>query len=158
MVHSESELQTQIDKEFYKSVGKKLLSGKDISDTEKACVFDAAVKFASNMVDENPEAVRDLPKENKDIRGHLNVIVLDRVVSLVQRGSSTDAFEKLKGELSDAFFVKKEKLVNEQLLAFLSSSLDKYFETPSSYEVDKNMPSIVKAVDRIIPTRIKIDE
>lgn len=152
------DLQKQSEKEFYKSVGKKLLSGKEMDDTEKAVVFDIAVKYASNMVDERPEVLRDLPQGNKDIRDHLNVIVLDRVVSLVQRGSSTDAFEKLKDDLSGAFFVKKEKLLNEPLLAFLSTSLDDYFAAPLTYEVEKNIASIVRVVDRIIPARIKINE
>lgn len=151
------DLQKQSEKEFYKFVGKKLLSGKEMDDSEKAAIFDIAIKFASNIIDENPEAMRDLPAA-KDIRDHLNVIVLDRVVSLVQKGSSTNTFEKLKSNLCDNLFIKKEKLSNEPLLAFLGSSLDKYFETPLSYEVDKNMASIVKAVDRIIPSRIKISE
>lgn len=152
------ELQTQVDKEFYKSVGKKLLSGKEMNDPEKTTVFDIAVKFASDLVDKNPDALRDIPQINKNIRDHLNVIVLDRVVSLVQKGSSTDTFEKLKDELCDFLFIKKEKFANEPFLAFLGSGLDNYFEKQSSYEVDKNMASIVKAVDRIVPARIKPNE
>lgn len=158
MGNSELELQTQVDKEFYKSVGKKLLSGKEMSGLEKATVFDVAVKFASDMVDKTPDALRDFPQASKDIRDHLNVIVLDRVVSLVQKGSSTDTFEKLKDELCDFLFIKKEKLANEPLLSFLSNGLDNYFEAPSSYEVDRNMASIVKAVDRVVPTKIKPNE
>ena len=155
MGNSELELQTQVGKEFYKSIGKKLLSGKEMGDSEKEIVFDVAVKFASDIVDENPDALREIPQINKNIRDHLNVIVLDRVVSLVQKGSSTDTFEKLKDELCDKLFIEKDELANEPFLAFLGSGLDNYFEKQSSYEVDKNMASIVKAVDRVVPARIK---
>lgn len=137
---------------YYESIGKKFLSGKDLTDEEKNSIFGNAVEYASNLVDEKKEYIRDLSKKPQNVRSHLDVIVLDRVVSFYQSGS-TVMFEGLKKNICDTFSINEEKLPDEKLYTFLSSNLDKYFENEISSEVENSMDFIRTIVQRVVPTK-----
>ncbi len=136
---------------YYESIGKKFLSGKDLTDEEKNSIFGNAIEYASNLVDEKKEYIQDLSKKPQNVRSHLDVIVLDRVVSFYQSGS-TVMFEDLKKNICNAFSIKEEKLPDEKLYTFLSSNLDEYFENKIDSEVEKNMNFIRTVVERIVLT------
>lgn len=144
----EHEAKTQID---YKLVGKKLLSAEVMEEDQKNLVFEIATKFASDLVNEK---TGDL-QMSKEVRSHMNVIVLDRVVSLYQSGS-TATFEDLKRTICETFSVDEEMLTNERLRTFLSSRLDEYFDKNVSEEVGKNMEFIRTKADKVVPMRINI--
>jgi len=137
---------------YYESIGKKFLSGKDLTDEEKNSIFGNAVEYASNLIDEKKENLQDLSKKSQNVRSHLDVIVLDRVVSFYQSGS-TVMFEGLKKNICDAFSIKEEKLPDEKLYTFLSSSLNEYFENEIDSEVENNMNFIRTIVQRVVPTK-----
>ncbi|EKE12806.1 MAG: hypothetical protein ACD_13C00140G0004 [uncultured bacterium] len=137
----------------YELVGKKLLSGEAMNDVEKNSVFGIATEFASNLVDNKADSLQGILQQSQDVRDHMNVIVLDRLVSLYQSGS-TVMFENLKKTVCDSLSIKENRLSDERLYAFLSSSLDNYFGNEISSEVKKGMDFIRETVERIVPTKI----
>ena len=137
----------------YELVGKKLLSGEAMNDVEKNSVFGIATEFASNLVDNKADSLQGILQQSQDVRDHMNVIVLDRVVCLYQSGS-TVMFENLKKTVCDSLSIKENRLSDERLYAFLSSSLDNYFGNEISSEVKKGMDFIRETVERIVPTKI----
>jgi len=137
---------------YYESIGKKFLSGKNLTDEEKNSIVEVAVRYASSLVDERKVNLQDLSKKPQHVRDHLDMIVLDRVVSFYQSGSTT-MFEDLKKTVCDAFSIKEERLSDEKLHSFLSSGLDEYFENDISSEVEDNMNFIRATVQRVVPTK-----
>ena len=137
---------TQID---YEAVGKKLQSAALLNDDEKFLVFGRASYFASGLIDEKLDKPYTISPISMEVRSHMAVIVLDRVVSLYQSGS-TVLFDNLKKAVCETFLIKNEDLSNERLYSVLGSSLDEYFTREISDEVKKNMGFIRGAVDQVI--------
>jgi len=150
MSNIELQSQSQIN---YELVGKKLLSGEAMNNVEKNSIFEIATKFASNLVDDKADTLHGILQQSQDVRDHMNVIVLDRVVSLYQSGS-TVIFENLKKTVCDSLLIKESRLSDERLYAFLNSSLDEYFGNEIGSEVKKGMDFIRETVERVVPTKI----
>ena len=83
----------------------------------------------------------------------MTVIVLDRVVSQYQAGS-TMLFDNLKKAVCELFVIKNNDLTDERLCTLLSSSLDEYFAREINDEVSKKMGFIRSAVESIVPNKV----
>jgi hypothetical protein len=143
------EHESQVD---FEAVGKKLQSGATLSKDETFLVFGRATNFASDLIDSNlKETYATLPV-SVEVRSHMTVVVLDRMVSLYQGGSTT-LFDGLKKEVCEAFFIQEENLSNERLYSVLSSSLDEYFTREISDEVVKKMSYIRGVADQVVPSK-----
>lgn len=139
----------------YKLIGEKFSSGQKMNDREEGFVLDAAVRHASNLVEKRSNLILGLSGKSADVRKQLDIIVLDRINSLYQSGS-TKLFEELKESVSEAFLIEDEDFPSERLHFLLSEDLDKYFGYEISSEVKDNMDFIRKAVEQVVPTTIKI--
>lgn len=141
-----------VESDEYKLIGEKFSRWREMGDWEKNCVFEVAIKHASGLVDQNADEISGLFQKSEDVRKHLDIIVLDRINSYYQAGS-TVMFENLKKEICDSFSINEKVLPDESLHSFLSFSLDKYFEDEIDNEVKNNMVFIRAAVERVVPSK-----
>ncbi len=139
------EHEAQID---FKAVGRKLKSAEALNKDEIFLVFGRATNFASDLIDSKLDKTHAASSVSVEVRSHMTVIVLDRLVSLYQ-GGSTPLFANLKEAVCQTFSIKSKDLSDERLYLVLSSSLDEYFSKDISEEVKKNMGLIRGAVDQV---------
>lgn len=139
------EYEAQVD---FEAVGKKLQSAETLNKDEMFLVFSRAANFASDLIDSKLDKTHAASSASVEVRSHMTVIVLDRVVSLYQSGS-TPLFANLKEAVCETFLIKGEDLSDERLYSVLSSSLDEYFNKEISEEVKKYMGLIRGAVDQV---------
>jgi hypothetical protein len=144
------EHETQIN---YGLVGRKLLLSEVMDRNEKNLVLEIATKFASDLVEEKVKNPYGPLQMSGDAKNHMNMIVLDRVLSLYQSGS-TIMFDNLKKTVCESLLIEGDHLSNERLHTFLSSGLDEYFDNEVSGEVGKSMGFIRGVVESIFPDRI----
>lgn len=136
----------------FEAVGKKLQSAKPLDKDETFLVFSRAANFASNLIDEKLDRPYTASPMSIEVRSHMTVIVLDRVVSLYQSGS-TILFDSLKEAVCKTFLISDKDLSNERLYTVLSSSLDEYFSKEIDEEVSSKMSFIRGAVEQVVPTK-----
>lgn len=138
-----------------KYVAKILLSGENMGNVEKNFVFDIATKYASDLADEKIGDQPSYLQKSQDVKNHFSVIVLDRIVSLYQNGS-TSMFDKLKNTICSSLLIKEDNLSDERLYTVLSSSLDDYFGEEINDEIRNNMEFIRKNVEIVVPTKVDL--
>lgn len=140
----------QIEREM---VASDLLSGKEMSDFEKQYVFNAATRYTSSLVKKNSEGIYGYEIKSDAVKKHLDVVVLDRIISLRPTGSTTEQFTALKhGVCNSLGIMHPESLTDERLQAILMGELDSYFDEELVPDVSVNMDFIKSATDRIIPS------
>ncbi|EKE12803.1 MAG: hypothetical protein ACD_13C00140G0001 [uncultured bacterium] len=137
----------------FEAIGKKLQSAENLNEDEKFLVFSRATNFASDLIDQKLERPYTASPMDIDVRSHMTVIVLDRVVSQYQAGS-TMLFDNLKKAVCELFVIKNNDLTDERLCTLLSSSLDEYFAREINDEVSKKMGFIRSAVESIVPNKV----
>lgn len=138
-----------------KYVAKILLSGENMGNVEKNFVFDIATKYTSDLADEKIGDQPSYLQKSQDVKNHFSVIVLDRIVSLYQNGS-TSMFDKLKNTICSSLLIKEDNLSDERLYTVLSSSLDDYFGEEINDEIRNNMEFIRKNVEIVVPTKVDL--
>jgi hypothetical protein len=143
------EHESQVD---FEAVGRKLQSAETLNEDEKFLVFGRATNFASDLIDSNLKETYATSPVSVEIRSHMTVVVLDRVVSLYQ-GGSTILFDGLKKAVCEAFSIQEENLSDGRLYSVLSSSLDEYFTREISDEVRKKMSYIRGVADQVVPSK-----
>lgn len=143
------EHETQID---FEAIGKKLQSAKPLDKDETFLIFGRAANFALSLIDERLDRSYAALPMSIEVRSHMTIIVLDRVVSLYQSGS-TPLFDGLKKAVCETFLIKDEDLSNERLYSVLSSNLDEYFTKEIDEEVRRKMGFIREAVTQVVPSK-----
>ena len=143
------EHETQIS---FEAIGKKLQSAKPLDKDETFLIFGRATNFASSLIDERLDRPYTALPMSIEVRSHMTVIVLDRVVSLYQSGS-TLLFDGLKKTICETFLIKEENLSSERLYSVLSLNLDEYFTKEIDEEVRKKMGFIREAVNQVVPSK-----
>ena len=144
------EHEAQVD---FEAVGRKLQSLEALNKDEIFLVFGRATNFASDLIDSNLNQTYATTPLSIEVRSHMNVVVLDRMVSLYQSGS-TILFDGLKKAVCEAFSIQEENLLDGRLYSVLSSSLDEYFTREISDEVVKKMGYIRGVANQVIPSKI----
>ena len=137
----------------FEAIGKKLQSAENLNEDEKFLVFSRATNFASDLIDQKLEKLYIVSPMSIDVRSHMTVIVLDRVVSQYQAGS-TMLFDNLKKAVCELFVIKNNDLTDERLHTLLSNGLDEYFTHEINDEVRKNMNFIRSAVESVVPSKV----
>lgn len=140
----------QIEREM---VASDLLSGKEMQDFEKQYVFNAATRYTSALVKKNSEGIFGFNTKPEEVKKHLSVVVLDRIISLRPTGSTTEQFTDLKQGICNSLgIMRPELLTDERLQTVLTGELDSYFDEELIPDVNTNMDFIKSATDRIIPS------
>lgn len=134
-------------------VSSDLVSGKEMLSFEKQYVLNTAIKYASTLVKKKSDEISGYDTKGEEVKNHLNVVVLDRIISLRPTGSTTEKFTALKQSVCDSLgILEVELLTDERLYTVLASELDKYFDEELPQDVNRNMDFIRRATDGIIPS------